>query len=75
MMCMSNNVGCRFFKGRHLQSAHQSCVNIDRRKQAMRGRDRRRKSGEGDPEHSDVVTENQTTKVKGKKGGAQKLRE
>lgn len=34
-------MGCQFFKGRHLQSAHQSCVNIDRGKQEMRGQDRR----------------------------------
>lgn len=34
-------MGCQFFKGRHLQSAHQSRVNIDRVKQEMRGQDRR----------------------------------
>lgn len=37
VMCAADNVRCQFFKGRHLQS----CVNIDRGKQEMRGQDRR----------------------------------
>lgn len=40
-MCAPDNAGRQFFKGRHLQSAHQSRVNIDRGKQEMRGQDRR----------------------------------
>lgn len=64
VMCMPNNVGRQFFKGRHLQSAHQSCVNIDRGKQEMRGQDSRRASQVGESEHSDVVTERQTERMK-----------
>lgn len=35
-MCVPTNVGCQC-DGRHLQSTHQSCANIDWRKQEMRG--------------------------------------
>lgn len=43
-MSVANNVSCQFFKGRDLRCEHQSCVNIDRRKEEMRGHDRRRES-------------------------------
>lgn len=35
-MCVPTNAGCQC-DGMHLQSTHQSCANIGRRKQEMRG--------------------------------------
>ena len=57
------------------RSAHQSCVNIDRRKQEMRGQDGRRKRGGGKGESgpSDIVTEKE--RVEGKRARGQKWKD
>lgn len=45
MTCTPESVRCQSFKGRHLQTEHQSCVNIDWGKQEKRSHDWRNKEG------------------------------